>query len=260
MVDVKDIDMSIKTYQVRTNGTNQEQVESLQFSDPKTWQPIVLKPDVSGKYAIVSGFHRVSAVLELMKPNDAHKEDVHNGKMKAVILDKDLSYSDTILAAYKFNSEHGLHLTTADKKNYAIEIYKVNPTQAHYIIAKTVHLSDKTVTAAINEYIASQQPKPETQEQAPSDEQAPSEDNDTTTEDIKAYKSCANALRRFSENVLTEDDTEYVVHTLAECLNRKEGTDKHISDHDMLQEVIGVLTQVQAKIAPKPTKKSTKGK
>lgn len=263
-IELSKIDATDTTYQVRDRQQlDENHLESLQWSDPDKWIALVVKQTSPDHYIIVSGFHRYEAAKRLELP-----------KIKVTVLPAEMSEIETKLAAYKYNSEHGLPLTTHEKKQHAIELYKVNPDIAHYQIAKMVHLSDKTVTTAINAYLNSD--KPATDENA-TDENATDKNatDENATDEIEdeidfpaEFKSFAGKLRKFYDVATLLPTNDEMSSFLARAMTRQAKTDKEgniIQDDDLTilklyAEVFNkAIVSLTPKTAVKPViKKATK--
>lgn len=249
-VELSAIDGNDKTFQVRqSKNLNTDHVEGLVNSSMTTWQPLYLK-QISGepvRYCIVSGFHRYEAAKQI---KDAKT-------IEAVILPSGLSDIDLKLTAYKLNSEHGMPLTMAEKKQHAVLLHQTNPALADYKIAAIVHISDKTVRAAIEEDEAEQKKL----NAASTDETDETKDVEEETEDdasnelSKVFKSFASSLRKVSNKGLSLVDEKQAALLLASIM-KKPGNEDDASDVEILQEISLLISDTLDALKPKPVKKA----
>lgn len=233
------IDTTNETYRIR--GINEEHLESLMFSEPKEWVPVVLTKIDDSTYAIVSGFHRVEAAKQKQLET-----------IKAKVTTENLTEDEIRLFAYKYNSDHGLPLTMEQKKRYAVLLHLQNVEMPHYKIAMLAHISDKTVTEAIRQHLNPTEAATEDTTEDTTEDITEDGEQEQVSDEEKVVKSLLNAVRSFYKTTrgLNDDD---IVTLLVKYATKKE-TNKYVGDDSVLDYISGLLSDTHEALKPKPTK------
>lgn len=138
---IKDIPLNAivldEAYQPR-EGLWPEHVDALVNSNPSEWPPVLVKPLPDGNYCMIDGFHRYKAAEVLGEINiKAEIDDVAD-----------------VLTAYEANLKHGMPLTTAERKDYALLLHQRNPQLSYREIGRRAGLHGETVKAVIEPPVA----------------------------------------------------------------------------------------------------------
>ncbi len=125
-----------ESMQVRHFDTEDEQnrshahVESLVASSGKNWPPVLVRPLDDGTFALLDGFHRYKAA-RLLGMTSFQAELRRNGSR---------------LTAYAANSQHGMPLTSDERKAYARLLHEQQPDLSYGEIARRVGLHESTIS------------------------------------------------------------------------------------------------------------------
>ena len=143
-----------------------DHIERLAASDPETWPPLLVKPaEKSGFFYLLDGWHRYITASQ---------------RLGLTALPCHVKPDATVMDAVRANLSHGLPLSNADRKAYAIWLYESQPEDqkpSYRALAREAGLSHNTIRAAI--------------EAAGQIDQQIAGDNDHSTSD--------NGLRRVSQ-------------------------------------------------------------
>jgi ParB-like chromosome segregation protein Spo0J len=115
---------------------DERHVRQLMVSDFEAWPSLLVKPNDVGGYDIVSGFHRFEAAKRL------------GLKELRCVVDPNADYPE----AFAANMEHGLPLTTEDRKDYARWLREHQPELSEVQISKRTGLSRNTVRKALGKH------------------------------------------------------------------------------------------------------------
>lgn len=120
-------------YQVRRAGLDLAYVRELCASDPALWPPLLVTGPRNGKYVLVDGFHRLEAARQL-----------GIGTLPCIVK-PDATFDD----AWRANLSHGLPLTLADRRAYALRLHAAEPDLSLREIGRRAGLSHNTVAALV---------------------------------------------------------------------------------------------------------------
>jgi hypothetical protein len=120
---------------------SREHVERLRRSDPASWPPLLVAPAEDGGYLVLDGAHRLEAALDLELADGSH------GAL-AMLPCRVVPEADYGLAV-RANLDHGLPLSTSDRKVYARWLHTEYPDWSIRHIARECRLAQHTVEAAL---------------------------------------------------------------------------------------------------------------
>ncbi len=122
-------------YQPRSGGLDVAHVALLAASDPATWPPLLVSPIGDGRYNIIDGFHRHAAAQRL------------GLDVLPCLVDEGAGYPEAAAA----NLRHGLPLSLADRKDYAVWLRKHEPHLSQRQIASRTTLSQPTISRLLGD-------------------------------------------------------------------------------------------------------------
>lgn len=107
-------------------------------NEPDKWPPIIVTP-IGDKYGRIAGKHRIAAAKQLQR-----------NYLQAVVR----TYKSPVemyAAMWEDNARNGLALTTRQRKDYAINLYQLQPSLSLRELGRRAGLPHQTVKAAIQE-------------------------------------------------------------------------------------------------------------
>ncbi len=122
-------DFLVRFDNVDESGLSSKYLNELKSSDPTAWPPIAVVSDGASGYLLIDGYHRLTAAKAL--------------KLKAIsaIVLPEASFE----TAFNLNREHGLHLTTLDRRQQALRLHKRYPNLSERELARRAGLDHATV-------------------------------------------------------------------------------------------------------------------
>jgi hypothetical protein len=115
-----------------------DHLERLAASDPATWPPLLVKPaEKSEYYYLLDGWHRYFTAKE---------------RLGLTALPCRVKPDGNVMDAVRANLSHGLPLSNADRKAYAIWLYESHPEDqkpSYRALAREAGLSHNTIRAAV---------------------------------------------------------------------------------------------------------------
>jgi ParB-like chromosome segregation protein Spo0J len=134
LVSLKDAGIRGGTFAMRE--LDQENLESLALSDPKTWPPIKVTLSIRG-YILIDGYHR----WEIAKRKQLDR--------LLATVEAFASENDVIEAAFRANLHHGLKASAENRSDYAYWLHLTYPAMEQAEIAQRVGVLQSTVSRAI---------------------------------------------------------------------------------------------------------------
>ena len=116
-------------YNARLSGNQLAHVRRLLESDPGDWPPVIVTPWVDDTHLVLDGNHRLQAAVEI---------DLKSLRCNVI---EDGGYPE----AFEANRQHGLPLSTSDRKAYAVWLHEEHPELSLREIGRRCGLHHNTV-------------------------------------------------------------------------------------------------------------------
>lgn len=223
LISLKDAGIRGGTFAMRE--LDQQNLESLALSDPKTWPPIKVTLSTMG-YILLDGYHR----WEISKRNQLDR-----------LLAKCQPFAnenDVIEAAFRANLHHGLKASAENRSDYVYWLHLTYPEMEQAEIATRACVTQSTVSKAIARR-EEELRKARLQDEAELDEK-------TRKHQVKKYcRSFTRGALRFLDEVDGLDDDE-LIRTLQNVVKKGEDKARLARVGRLLSSDASALTQATA--------------